>query len=173
MRWGFDLSSPPSGDFRNLFDAVSVQIERGMLIGELAALGCGGTASREMMGWQPPGTDMTDLMHIFSHPIAALAIRAILGCTLIYIGRTFYADPLASFRGTSRPFPYDPWVRQTLRGIAGFCLWGGCFIVATAVGVQIFGLHGPGLAVALLVIATIATWILLPKPSSAEGRYRI
>jgi hypothetical protein len=116
---------------------------------------------------------MIDLAHILSHPIAALAIRATLGGTLIYIGRAFYADPLASFRGSSRPLPYDPWVRQTLRAMAGFCLWGGCFVFATAVAVQIFGLHARGLVVALLAIATIAAWILLPRPSSAESRFRI
>jgi hypothetical protein len=116
-----------------------------------------------MMRRQPPVTDMTDLAHILSHPFAALAIRAILGGSLIWIGRAFYADPLASFRGSARPLPYDPWVRQTLRAMAGFCLWGGCFIFATAVTVQIFGLHGRGLAVALLAIATVATWILLPR----------
>jgi hypothetical protein len=137
-----------------------------MLISKLAARGSGRDAGSRKMGWQPPGTDMTDLAHILSHPIAAFAIRATLGGTLIYIGREFYMDPLASFRGSARPLPYDPWVRKALRAVAGFCLWGGCFIFAAAVAVQIFGLHGQGLAVALLVIATIATWILLPRSSS-------
>ncbi|MGD0292974.1 MAG: hypothetical protein ABSB30_03895 [Terracidiphilus sp.] len=116
---------------------------------------------------------MTNLAHILSHPIAAFVMRAILGGTLIYIGRGFYADPLASFRNSARPLPYDPWVRQTLRAVAVFCLWGGCFIFATTVAVQILGFHGQGLAVVLLAIATVAAWILLPRPTSIEGRFRI
>jgi len=46
--------------------------------------------------------------------------------------------------------------------VACFCLWGGCFIVATVIAVQIFGLHGDLLAVALVALAAIATWLLLP-----------
>jgi hypothetical protein len=41
-------------------------------------------------------------------------------------------------------------------------VWGGCFIVATVIAVQIFGLHGDVLACVLIVIAAIATWFLLP-----------
>jgi hypothetical protein len=116
---------------------------------------------------------MVDLAHILSQPIVELALRAALGGSLIYIGRVYYADPLASFRGSARPLPFDPWVRQVLRAVAGFCLWGGCFILAAAVAVRVFGLHGYLLALALMVIATIATWLLLPRPSSGDGRFRI
>jgi hypothetical protein len=126
-----------------------------------------------MMRWQPAVREMTEVAHILSNPFAAFAMRAILGGTLIYIGRGFYADPLASFRGSSRPLPIDPWVRQTLRAASGFCLWGGCFIVATTVAVQVFGLHGRGLGFALLTVATVAAWILLPRPTSTENRFRI
>jgi hypothetical protein len=126
-----------------------------------------------MMRWQPAVRDMTEVAHILSSPFVAFALRAILGGSLIYMGRAFYADPLASFRNSARPLPFDPWVRHTLRAMAGFCLWGGCFIFATTVAVQIFGFHGRGLAVALLAIATIATWILLPRPSSTGGRFRL
>jgi hypothetical protein len=125
------------------------------------------------MRWQPAVRDMTEVARILSNPFAAFALRAILGGCLIYLGRAYYADPLASFRNSARPLPFDPWVRQTLRAMAGFCLWGGCFIFATAVAVQIFGLHGRGLAVALLAVATVAAWILLPRPSSAERRFRL
>lgn len=148
-------------------------IRQGMLIGKLATRGCGRDASSRMMGWQPPGTDMTEVAHILNSPIAAFALRAILGGTLIYIGREYYEDPLASFRKSARPLPFDPWVRRTLRAMAGICLWGGCFIFATAVAVQIFGIHAHGLAVALLTIATIATWILLPRTPSTGGRFRL
>jgi hypothetical protein len=110
---------------------------------------------------------MADVAHSVSQFIVAVALRAALGGYLIYMGRRFYADPLASFRRSARPLPFDPWVRQVLRALAGFCLWGGCFIFAAAVAVQILGLHGTGLLVALMAIATIAAWLLLPKPPCA------
>ena len=54
-----------------------------------------------------------------------------------------------------------------IRALACFCLWGGCFIVATAIAVQVLGLHGDLLALALVTVAAIATWLLLPKQSAA------
>jgi hypothetical protein len=53
--------------------------------------------------------------------------------------------------------------RKLIRGLACFCVWGGCFIVATAIATQIFGLHGIALAYGLVTFAAIATWFLLPK----------
>jgi membrane protein implicated in regulation of membrane protease activity len=47
--------------------------------------------------------------------------------------------------------------------LALFCLWGGCFIVATAVAVQILGQHGALLAVALVTLSAVAAWLLLPR----------
>jgi uncharacterized membrane-anchored protein len=116
---------------------------------------------------------MVVFAHILSHPLVVLALRATLGGYLIYMGRVYYADPLASFRGSARPLPFDPWVRQVLRAVAGFCLWGGCFILGTAIATRILDLHGTLLALALVVIASIATWILLPHVPSVEGRSRI
>ncbi|MGA2889165.1 MAG: hypothetical protein ABSE51_14020 [Terracidiphilus sp.] len=110
---------------------------------------------------------MADVAHSVSHFIVAVALRVALGGYLIYMGRRFYADPLASFRRSARPLPFDPWVRQVLRALAGFCLWGGCFIFGAAVAVQVLGLHGTGLLVTLMAIATIAAWLLLPKPPCA------
>ncbi|MGA3371962.1 MAG: hypothetical protein ABSC48_09395 [Terracidiphilus sp.] len=112
---------------------------------------------------------MNLLADILSNLIVAFALRATLGGCLIYIGRVYYADPLASFRGSARPLPYDPLVRQTLRAMAGFCLWGGCFILATAVAVGIFGLHGKMLAAALLAISVAGAWLLLPRPPGARA----
>lgn len=125
------------------------------------------------MVWRAQFADMIDLAHILSNRIVAVALRAVLGGYLIYLGREFYADPLASFRRSARPLPLDPWVRRVIRGLACFCLWGGCFIFAAAVAVQIFGLHGAVLAIALMVIATIATWLLLPGLPAADGLFRI
>ncbi|MGO9777405.1 MAG: hypothetical protein ACLPM3_12540 [Terracidiphilus sp.] len=53
-------------------------------------------------------TDMVVFTRILSHPLVAFALRAILGGYLIYMGRVYYADPLASFRGSARPLPFDP-----------------------------------------------------------------
>ncbi len=111
---------------------------------------------------------MVNLAHILSNRIVALALRAALGGYLIYMGRDFYRDPLASFRRAARSLPLDPWVRNVIRGLACFCLWGGCFIVAAAIAVQVLDLHGYVLAVELIAIATIAAWLLLPRRPEAN-----
>lgn len=100
---------------------------------------------------------------LFSNPIAAIGLRAALGSYVIYMSRKFYADPLGYFRKAGRGMLEFPWLGPVVRGLACFCLWGGCFIVATVVAVQIFGLHGDVLACALILLAAIATWFLLPE----------
>lgn len=105
---------------------------------------------------------MINFAQLLSNPIAAVALRAVLGSYVIYMARKFYADPLGYFRKSARGMPDYPWLAQIVRGLACFCLWGGCFIVATVIAVQIFGLHGDVLAFVLIVIAAIATWFLLP-----------
>jgi|SRR5271166_822461 len=112
---------------------------------------------------------MVDLAHILSNRIVATALRVGLGGYLIYMGRDFYTDPLASFHRMARPVPHDPWVKRVIRGLACFCLWGGCFIIGAALAVQIFDLHGYLLAIELMVIATIAAWLLLPKLPDANA----
>jgi hypothetical protein len=113
--------------------------------------------------------NMVDFSHILSNRIVATALRVGLGGYLIYMGRDFYVDPMASFRRTARPVPLDPWVKRVIRGLACFCLWGGCFIIGAAIAVQIFDLHGYALAIELMVIATIAAWLLLPKAPDASA----
>jgi hypothetical protein len=108
---------------------------------------------------------------LLSNPIAAVGLRVVLGGYVIYMARKFYADPLGYFRKSARGMLDYPWLSQIVRGLACFCLWGGCFILATVVSVQIFGLHGEVLACALIVFAAIATWLLLPvqpAPSAAD-----
>jgi len=46
-------------------------------------------------------------------------------------------------------------------------VWGGCFILATAIATQILGLYGLPLAFALILLAAIATYFLLPKQSES------
>lgn len=111
---------------------------------------------------------MVNLAHILSNRFVAMALRVALGSYLIYMGRDFFVDPLASFRRAARPLPLDPWVRHVIRGLACFCLWGGCFIIAAAIAVQILNLHGYILAVELIVIATVAAYLLLPKRPEAN-----
>ena len=101
-----------------------------------------------------------------SNPIVAFALRAALGSYIVYMARGFYADPFGYFRRWMPRITESPGVRKLIRGLACFCIWGGCFIVATAVATQIFGLHGIALAYALVTLAAIATWLLLPRTST-------
>jgi hypothetical protein len=103
-----------------------------------------------------------------SNPILGVALRAILGAYVIYMSRKFYVDPTGYFRKSIRSMPDMPWLAPMVRAMACFCLWGGCFIVATAFAVQILGLHGDLLAIALVSVAAIATWLLLPKRSNLD-----
>ena len=104
---------------------------------------------------------------VLSNPVVAFSLRAALGLYVIYMARGFYADPLAYFRKWMPRMPEYPWMRTAIRGGACFCVWGGCFIVATAIATQIFGLHGWPLAYALILLAAIATYFLLPRPSES------
>jgi hypothetical protein len=79
------------------------------------------------------------------------------------MSRSFYADPMGYFRKwMPRMHETEP-ARIAIRGLAAFCLWGGCFILLAAVATQIFALHGITLAVGLMLLAALAAWLLLPK----------
>jgi len=106
---------------------------------------------------------------VLSNPVAAVGLRVVLGGYVIYMARRFYADPSGYFRKWAPRMVDYPWLEPIVRGLACFCLWGGCFIVATAVAVQIFGLHGDALAVALVTFGAIAAWLLLPNHSAPGG----
>jgi hypothetical protein len=116
---------------------------------------------------------MTNPATLISNPWAAFALRVAFGAYIAYLAREFYADPFAYFRKVM-PRTADPelrlaWLGPIIRYLACFCLWGGCFIVATAIAVQIFGLHGMLLAVALVLVAAAGAWLLLPKQRTAEN----
>ena len=102
---------------------------------------------------------MTDPVQFIANPVVALSLRVALGGYVIYMARKFYADPTGYFRKSAR--------QMVIRALACFCLWGGCFIVATAIAVQILDLHGEVLALALVTLAALATWLLLPKQRDA------
>jgi hypothetical protein len=110
---------------------------------------------------------MSDPTQLLSNPAVGVALRGVLGAYVIYMARKFYADPTGYFRKSARGMVDLPWLRPIIRALACFCLWGGCFIVATAIAVQILGLHGDLLALALISLAAIAAWLLLPKQSAA------
>ena len=112
---------------------------------------------------------MIDPSRPLSNPILAVVLRAGFGAYVIYMARKFYADPMGYFRKWAPRLEDLPWLEPMVRGLACFCLWGGCFIVAAAVAVQIFGLHGDRLAVALVALAIVATWFLLPEHSASNG----
>ncbi len=103
------------------------------------------------------------------NPVVALAIRAVLGASVILMARYFYAHPADCFRNSSRVIAEYPWIVQLVRGMACFCLWGGCFILGAAVAVQLFDLHGDLLAAALVLISALGAWMFLPKNSSTSA----
>jgi hypothetical protein len=111
---------------------------------------------------------MVDPARLLSNPVAAVALRVILGGYVIYMARKFYADPTGYFRKSARNMVDLRMLEPIIRGLACFCLWGGCFIVATAIAVQVLGLHGDALALSLVTVAAVATWLLLPKQRAAD-----
>jgi hypothetical protein len=111
---------------------------------------------------------MVEPAQLLSNPVAAAALRVALGGYVIYMARKFYADPTGYFRKSARNMVDLRFLEPIIRGLACFCLWGGCFIVATAIAVQILGLHGDVLALALVTVAAIAAWLLLPKQRAAD-----
>lgn len=113
------------------------------------------------------GVTATDSVGVLSNPVVAFALRAALGAYVIYMARGFYADPFGYFRRWMPRMTETTGARSVIRGLACFCIWGGCFIFATAVATQIFGLHGIALAYALVTVAAIATWFLLPRRSAS------
>ena len=115
----------------------------------------------------------TNLAGALSNPVVAFALRAALGAYIVWMARGFYADPFGYFRRWMPRMPEEPWMRSAIRGAAVFCVWGGCFIVAAAVAAQLFDLHGWPLAMALVMLAAIAAYFLLPGdagPAAASSR---
>jgi uncharacterized membrane-anchored protein len=117
-----------------------------------------------------------NLSSVASNPLFGLVLRALLGAYVIYMARKFYADPTGYFRRSMRALPDLAWLAPEVRSLAVFCLWGGCFIVATAIAVQVLPIRGDVLALMLVAVAAIATWFLLPRGAgvdvgSSSGRH--
>lgn len=106
---------------------------------------------------------MVDPAQLLSDPVVGVILRVALGGYVIFMSRKFYADPTGYFRKSLRGRVDLSWLAPIIRGLAMFCLWGGCFIIATAVAVQILGQHGELLAIALMTLSAVGAWLLLPK----------
>jgi len=111
---------------------------------------------------------MSEPLQTLSNPIVAALVRTAFGAYVIYMSRRIYAYPMGYFRKSAPDISNNPWLRSVVRGLACFCLWGGCFIVATAIAVQILDIHSSDLASALILVAACATFLLLPKDGSGK-----
>jgi hypothetical protein len=132
-----------------------------------------------LWGWQrPPNAGnlhgvssrehvLMALTNPLADPILGVILRVGLGTYIVYAARGFYTDPLGYFRRTLRGFDAPEWLAPVVRGLAAFCVWGGCFILATVIAVGIFHLHGDLTAVALVTVAAGMAWLLLPKARGA------
>jgi hypothetical protein len=117
------------------------------------------------------GSPLEWASRLVEQPYAGFALRAALGMYVIWMARGFYADPLGYFRKWMPRLPELAWMRVVVRALAAFCVWGGCFIVASAIAAQILGLHGLDWAAGLVILAVVVAWLLLPKPvtPAADG----
>ena len=108
------------------------------------------------------------LTNPLAHPILGVVLRVGFGAYIVYAARRFYADPLGYFRRSLRGFEPPTWFAPLVRALAAFCLWGGCFILATVIAVQFFHLHGDITAVTLVTVAAGMARLLLPKGNDGQ-----
>ena len=114
-------------------------------------------------------TAIANLTQALANPFVAFLLRAALGAYIIYMARSFYADPLGYFRRWMPGLPELTVARKTIRALACFCLWGGCFIIASAIAAQLLDLHGYVYACLLVLLAATVTYFLLPTPTEPRG----
>jgi len=110
----------------------------------------------------------------FSSPALGIWLKIALSTYLVWVSRRFYLDPMGYFQKLARTagteLPELPAVRELVRWLACFCIWGGCFMIASAVTAQMFDLHGWTYAIVLVVLAAIATYLLLPSSGEVGDR---
>src|ERR1700761_5589096 len=107
------------------------------------------------------------LAAVLANPTIDFVLRTALGIYVVWMARDFYRDPLSYFRRWMPLLHELPWMRPAVRGAALFCIWGGCFIVLAAVATLILNQHGLGVAIVLVALAAIATYLMLPPPPTA------
>ena len=116
-------------------------------------------------------------LQAFSSVAVGIWLKIALATYLVWASRRFYADPMGYFRRLARTagtvLPELPAVRELVRWLACFCLWGGCFIIASAVTAQMFNLHGWTYAIVLVVLAAIATYLLLPEIDKPQANHEL
>jgi hypothetical protein len=115
--------------------------------------------------------DTVVLTQAFSNPALGIWLKIALAAYVVWASRKFYADPMGYFRRLARnagtELPELPQVGQLVRWLACFCIWGGCFIIASAIIAQILDIHGWGYAILLVLLAAIAAYFLLPPTGGA------
>ncbi len=106
------------------------------------------------------------LTQALTNPALGIGLKIALAAYVVWVARKFYADPMGYFRRLARnagtALPELPQVQQLVRWLACFCMWGGCFIIASAIFAQILNVHGWVYAVLLVLLAATATYLLLP-----------
>ena len=110
----------------------------------------------------------------FANPALGISLKIALAVYVVWVSRKFYADPLGYFRRLARnagtELPELPQVGQLIRWLACFCIWGGCFIIASAIIAQILDIHGWGYAILLVLLAAIAAYFLLPPTGGMQSQ---
>jgi len=121
-----------------------------------------------------------NLAELLANPYFAFALRFALGAYIVFMARGFYADPLDYFRrwmpNLQTHMQHLALASKAIRALACFCIWGGCFIIASAIAAQLLDLHGYGYALLIVLLAATATYFLLPPqnlPPSTETRPKI
>jgi len=80
---------------------------------------------------------MSEPLQALSSSIVGALVRTAFGAYVIYMSRRIYVYPGIYFRKSAPDLLNTPWFRRLVRALACLCLWGGCFIVATAIAVQL------------------------------------
>ncbi len=99
---------------------------------------------------------------LLDHPAITLSLRIALGAYVIVMARGFYRNPFGYFRRWMPNLTEQPWLRQFIRVTSAFCVWGGCFILSTALATELLNFHGLGWALVLMAFCACLAYFLVP-----------